>query len=30
MSHNKTIPQAKGDFLLGIFRKLKADSFRAL
>lgn len=30
MSHNKTIPQAKGDFLLGNFRELKADSFRAL
>lgn len=30
MSHNKTIPQAKGDFLLGNFRQLKADSFRAL
>jgi cytochrome P450 len=30
MSHNKTIPQVKGDFLLGNFRELKADSFRAL
>ncbi len=30
MSHIKPIPQAKGDFLLGNFRELKADSFRAL
>jgi cytochrome P450 len=30
MLHNKPIPQAKGDFLLGNFRELKADSFRAL
>jgi len=30
MSHNKPIPQAKGDFLLGNFRELKADSFRTL
>lgn len=30
MPHNKPIPQAKGDFLLGNFRQLKADSFRAL
>lgn len=30
MSYIKPIPQAKGDFLLGNFRELKADSFRAL
>lgn len=30
MLHKKLIPQAKGDFLLGNFRQLKADSFRAL
>lgn len=30
MSHKKPIPQAQGDFLLGNFRQLKADSFRAL
>lgn len=30
MPQTKPIPQAKGDFLLGNFRQLKADSFRAL
>ena len=30
MSQHKSIPQAKGDFLLGNFRQLKADTFRAL
>ena len=30
MSHNKTIPQIKGDFLLGNLRHFKANPFKAL
>jgi cytochrome P450 len=30
MSHNKTIPQIKGDFLLGNLRQFKANPFKAL
>ena len=30
MSDNKTIPQVKGDLLLGNLRQIKADPFQAL